>query len=77
MKKGQRGRAKLSGRIWITLASLGLLLVVALFVILSRGSSKRETAPKFSLPSVRGEMVSLDDYLGQKSVVLVFYRGAS
>lgn len=76
MKKGQRGKAKSSGRIGMALAFLSSLLVVGLFVILSRGSSKGETAPNFSLPSARGEILSLDDYLGQRNVVLVFYRGA-
>jgi len=29
-------------------------------------------APVFSLPTINGEMVSLDDYLGKK-IVLYFY----
>jgi hypothetical protein len=32
-------------------------------------------APQFSLPSAGGEDVSLESYLGQKNLVLAFYRG--
>jgi peroxiredoxin len=32
-------------------------------------------APGFSLPSSRGSVVALGDYIGKSNVVLVFYRG--
>ncbi len=32
-------------------------------------------APRFQLPSVQGEIVSLESYAGQRNVVLIFYRG--
>ena len=32
-------------------------------------------APKFELPDTSGEAVSLDSYIGNKNVVVVFYRG--
>ena len=32
-------------------------------------------APRFELPNARGETVSLASYVGEKNVVLVFYRG--
>jgi hypothetical protein len=34
-----------------------------------------ERAPDFTLPDASGRRVSLADYRGKKSVVLVFYRG--
>jgi cytochrome oxidase Cu insertion factor (SCO1/SenC/PrrC family) len=34
-----------------------------------------ERAPDFTLPDASGHPVSLADYRGKKSVVLVFYRG--
>ena len=34
-----------------------------------------DPAPSFTLPTVSGEDVSLDQFLGQKNVVLVFLRG--
>jgi hypothetical protein len=34
-----------------------------------------ERAPEFTLPDASGRPVSLEDYRGQKPVVLVFYRG--
>ena len=34
-----------------------------------------ERAPDFTLPDASGRPVSLADYRGKKSVVLVFYRG--
>ena len=32
-------------------------------------------APAFQLPDTSGETVSLDSYIGNKNVVVVFYRG--
>ena len=32
-------------------------------------------APRFTLPSAGGEDVSLESYLGEKNLVLAFYRG--
>ena len=32
-------------------------------------------SPKFSLPSVSGELISLERFIGEKNVVLVFLRG--
>ena len=32
-------------------------------------------APKFELPDTSGETVSLDSYMGNRNVVVVFYRG--
>ena len=32
-------------------------------------------APQFTLPSAGGEDVSLESYLGEKNLVLAFYRG--
>ena len=37
--------------------------------------SRRDVAPKFTLPSAAGESVSLESFAGDKNVVLVFYRG--
>lgn len=34
-----------------------------------------DPAPLFTLESYHGEPVSLEDYRGEKNVVLVFYRG--
>ena len=34
-----------------------------------------QPAPDFSLEDVDGRMLTLSDYRGKKSVVLVFYRG--
>lgn len=34
-----------------------------------------DAAPLFTLESYHGEPVSLEDYRGEKNVVLVFYRG--
>jgi cytochrome oxidase Cu insertion factor (SCO1/SenC/PrrC family) len=34
-----------------------------------------ETAPDFTLEDAEGKPISLSDYRGKKSVVLVFYRG--
>ena len=33
-------------------------------------------APDFNLPDSDGEMIALADYVGQKQVVLIFYRGS-
>ena len=33
-------------------------------------------APSFTLQASTGQMVSLQDYLGKKEVVLIFYMGA-
>jgi peroxiredoxin len=32
-------------------------------------------APDFTLPAATGENVSLDQFLGKSTIVLVFYRG--
>ena len=32
-------------------------------------------APKFKLPDTSGEAVSLDSYMGNRNVVVIFYRG--
>ena len=32
-------------------------------------------APKFELPDTSGETVSLESYMGNRNVVVVFYRG--
>jgi peroxiredoxin len=32
-------------------------------------------APKFNLPSISGELISLERFIGKKNVVLVFLRG--
>ena len=37
--------------------------------------SQLMAAPKFELPDTSGETVSLDSYIGNKNVVVVFYRG--
>lgn len=34
-----------------------------------------DTAPLFTLPSARGDRISLGDLLGRRAVVLAFYRG--
>ncbi|MBI3030458.1 MAG: redoxin domain-containing protein [Candidatus Rokubacteria bacterium] len=34
-----------------------------------------EPAPDFTLPDARGQAVTLSSFKGQKTVVLVFYRG--
>lgn len=34
-----------------------------------------EPAPDFSLEDVNGKVITLSDYRGKKSVILVFYRG--
>jgi cytochrome oxidase Cu insertion factor (SCO1/SenC/PrrC family) len=34
-----------------------------------------DTAPDFTLEDADGNQISLSDYRGKKSVVLVFYRG--
>ena len=38
-------------------------------------ASQAKAAPKFELTSATGETVSLDSYIGNKNVVVVFYRG--
>ncbi|MCH8298372.1 MAG: hypothetical protein IH873_09910 [Chloroflexi bacterium] len=42
---------------------------------LSLAPSPGETAYPFTLPSAPDGSVSLDSYLGERNVVLVFYRG--
>ena len=37
--------------------------------------SVASVAPQFTLPSARGDMFALDSFVGDKNVVLVFYRG--
>jgi peroxiredoxin len=34
-----------------------------------------DPAPSFTLPSARGDVISLGDLLGRRAVVLSFYRG--
>jgi len=34
-----------------------------------------EAAPDFTLPSFRGDTITLSQYRGEKTVLLVFYRG--
>jgi len=56
-----------------------IFTLITLSVACSRASGKLEigdTAPDFSLPSDNGEMISLRDYFGIKSVVLFFYPKA-
>ena len=38
-------------------------------------ASQATLAPTFELPNAAGETVSLASYMGDKNVVLVFYRG--
>ena len=38
-------------------------------------TAQAKTAPRFELTSSTGETVSLDSYIGNKNVVVVFYRG--
>jgi hypothetical protein len=40
------------------------------------GLQAGDKAPPFSLPATTAETISLDDYLGQKPVVLFFYIAA-
>ena len=40
-----------------------------------RGLSTGSRAPAFELPNGDGKLHALADYVGNKSVVLVFYRG--
>ena len=35
-----------------------------------------DTAPSFTLPNVRGELISLSDLLAKGPAVIAFYRGA-
>jgi hypothetical protein len=35
-----------------------------------------DTAPNFTLPNVRGELISLSDLLAKGPAVIAFYRGA-
>ncbi len=41
----------------------------------SDAPAQLRAAPKFELPDTSGETVSLDSYIGNKNVVVVFYRG--
>ena len=40
------------------------------------GAEVGDMAPVFTLPSASGTEVSLESYRGDKTVVLVFYRGS-
>ena len=40
-----------------------------------RPPGQLRAAPKFELPDTSGETVSLDSYMGNRNVVVVFYRG--
>ena len=78
-----RERAKLrsypfgsTARSW----ALGVLLVSMLIVgtaalawVLGRMTALPAPAPKFSLPSSTGRVVSLEDFIGRQKVVLLFY----
>lgn len=82
-KLGAREQAKLRShpfgstpRSWAVGAVLVVMLIVgtaALAWVLGRMTSQPEAAPKFSLPSSTGRVVSLDDFVGQQQVVLLFY----
>ena len=41
----------------------------------SAPATSGKLAPNFELPDTSGETVSLDSYIGNKNVVVVFYRG--
>ena len=43
--------------------------------IADRSLKKGTTAPDFSLPNVRGEIIKLSDLLARGPVVVAFYRG--
>ena len=66
-------------RTWIfTAALLALALITAACSgaeEVSDGARVGKEAPKFSLTSASGDQVSLDDYLGQRPVLLYFSMG--
>jgi len=66
-------------RTWIfTAALLALALITAACSgaeEASDGARVGKEAPKFSLTSASGDQVSLDDYLGQRPVLLYFSMG--
>ena len=41
----------------------------------SSPATSGKLAPNFQLPDTSGETVSLDSYMGNRNVVVVFYRG--
>jgi peroxiredoxin len=58
-----------------------VLFLVALFSIITRTMSAAplkvgDKAPDFALPNQDGDTVKLSDYLGKKTVVLVFFAAA-
>jgi peroxiredoxin len=55
--------------------NLILLLITAVFIsgnLLAGGVKVGDKAPKFSLENVDGTIVSLDDYAGEKGVIVIF-----
>jgi hypothetical protein len=82
-KLSARDRAKLRShgfgspaRSWAVGAVIVVMLVVGTAVlawVLGRMTSRPDAAPKFSLPSSIGRVVSLDEFVGQHEVVLIFY----
>lgn len=54
-----------------------LVIALGLFTLVALGSTPKpgDSAHKFSLTAQTGSTVSLDDYKGKSSIVLVFYRG--
>ena len=66
-------------RTWIVTATF---LALALVTVTCSGAEEAsdgarvgKEAPKFSLTSASGDQVSLDDYLGQRPVLLYFSMG--
>ncbi len=55
------------------LCSLILLLSIATFGTVVQAVEVGDKAPDFSLPSTKGDSVSLSQFLGKKNVLLEFY----
>jgi len=61
------------GRRWLTVVAFLFLLPLLAVVPVVRAVEVGEKAPDFSLPSTRGDTISLSQFLGKKNVILEFY----
>ena len=72
-------RAKERRDTFLILTGLGVALIasIALWPLYFSVRMVGTEAPRFSLTSSSGQIVSLDDFLGRQDVVLVFYMVAT
>lgn len=64
---------KMTSRRRLTAVAFPFLLSLLAVVPVVRAVEVGEKAPDFSLPSTRGDTISLSQFLGKKNVILEFY----